>query len=652
MIKKVVLFFVFSSVIFNSFSQNYTLTSPNTQLKLTMNIADELVWSVQFKGQTIIEKAAIGMSFSTQGTFGKNAKVKKHNQKFVSEIINVAVSHKDAIIKDEYNVLILSFKGDYQLELRAYDEGVAYRFIDTNKGSSQVVSEKMNLEFPKESRSLFPQEVSMYSHNERKYLDKALVEIGNEEFCSLPVLFSTPKAKVLFTETDLTDYPGMFLKGNGSNEISTKFPNYVLEAIPSERGPDRNQTITKTANYIAQKTTKRSYPWRLFIISDDDRTFVESNLSYQLAAPSMIQDTDWIQPGKVAWDWYNANNISGVDFISGLNTATYKYYIDFAAANNISYVILDEGWTKSTTEILQFNPNMDVPELIRYGKEKGVELILWVLWKPLDEDMAKILETYKSWGVKGIKVDFMQRNDQYMVNSYERIAKECARLQLLVDFHGAFKPSGLRRKYPNVLNYEGVKGSENNKWSSEITPEHNVTIPFIRMAAGPMDYTPGAMINKQLKNYAISFERPMSLGTRAHQVAMYVVYEAPLQMLCESPSVYYKEQETVNFITKIPTTWDETRVLKGEVTKYIAIARRKGTQWFIGAMTNWDTRDFSLDLSFLSDGAYTIEIFQDGVNANRFAQDYKITSKTVTKSSKITAKLASGGGWSAIITKN
>ena len=652
MIKKVVLFFVFSSVIFNSFSQNYTLTSPNTQLKLTMNIADELVWSVQFKGQTIIEKAAIGMSFSTQGTFGKNAKVKKHNQKFVSEIINVAVSHKDAIIKDEYNVLILSFKGDYQLELRAYDEGVAYRFIDTNKGSSQVVSEKMNLEFPKESRSLFPQEVSMYSHNERKYLDKALVEIGNEEFCSLPVLFSTPKAKVLFTETDLTDYPGMFLKGNGSNEISTKFPNYVLEAIPSERGPDRNQTITKTANYIAQKNTKRSYPWRLFIISDDDRTFVESNLSYQLAAPSMIQDTDWIQPGKVAWDWYNANNISGVDFVSGLNTATYKYYIDFAAANNISYVILDEGWTKSTTEILQFNPNMDVPELIRYGKEKGVELILWVLWKPLDEDMAKILETYKSWGVKGIKVDFMQRNDQYMVNSYERIAKECARLQLLVDFHGAFKPSGLRRKYPNVLNYEGVKGSENNKWSSEITPEHNVTIPFIRMAAGPMDYTPGAMINKQLKNYAISFERPMSLGTRAHQVAMYVVYEAPLQMLCESPSVYYKEQETVNFITKIPTTWDETRVLKGEVTKYIAVARRKGTQWFIGAMTNWDTRDFSLDLSFLSDGAYTIEIFQDGVNANRFAQDYKITSKTVTKSSKITAKLASGGGWSAIITKN
>ncbi|MEQ8243912.1 glycoside hydrolase family 97 catalytic domain-containing protein, partial [Fulvivirga sp.] len=348
---------------------------------------------------------------------------------------------------------------------------------------------------------------------------------------------------------------------------------------------------------------------------------------------------------------YNANNIYGVDFKAGLNTATYKYYIDFATKNNIEYVILDEGWTKSTTEILEYSPDIDVPELIKYGKEKGVEIILWVLWKPLDENLTEILETYKSWGVKGIKVDFMQRNDQYMVSSYERIAKECARLELLVDFHGAFKPSGLRRKYPNVINYEGVKGSENNKWSADITPEHNVTIPFIRMAAGPMDYTPGTMVNKQLDNYSISFDRPMSLGTRAHQVAMYVVYEAPLQMMCESPSRYYEEQETVDFITQIPTTWDETVVLEGSVGNYIAVARRKADKWYIGAMTDWDARELELDLSFLGEGEYTMEVFKDGINADRFAEDYTIETLTVKKDNKVTAQLSSGGGWSAIIEK-
>jgi alpha-glucosidase len=357
----------------------------------------------------------------------------------------------------------------------------------------------------------------------------------------------------------------MFVRGNGTTTMDAIFPKYILEAVDSKKSPDRNQTITKEADYIAKVSGNRAYPWRVFIISDDDRTFVESNLTFQLSKPRVVKNTTWIRPGKVAWDWYNANNIYGVNFKSGLNTFTYKYYIDFAAAKRIEYVILDEGWTKSTTEILDFNPDIDVPELIRYGKENGVELILWVLWKPLDANLAQILETYKSWGVKGIKVDFMQRNDQYMVSSYERIAKECARLELIVNFHGAFKPSGLRRTYPNVLNYEGVMGSENNKWSKKITPKHNLTIPFIRMASGPMDYTPGVMNNRQETNYAISWERPMSQGTRAHQVAMYVVYEAPLQMLCESPSRYYEEYETLDFIVQIPTTWDETIVLHGSI---------------------------------------------------------------------------------------
>jgi alpha-glucosidase len=632
-------------------AQNFELNSPDNRIQIKVNCADDISWSATLDGNVIIEKVAVAMDFSTGVDFGVSPKIKKHSVNSSSSIIRPAVPHKDAEIKDKYSELSIEFKGGYKLNFRAYNDGAAYQFIDDNKNSRNVMSEQVSMTFPDGSRSLFPQEESMYSHNERLYLDKSLTEISDKEFCSLPVLISTEKGKVLFTETALHDYPGMFMKGSEAETLEAIFPKYVLEAVPSERSPDRNQTITKEADYIAQVEGNRAYPWRVFIISNDDRTFVESNLTFQLSKPIALKNTDWIKPGKVAWDWYNANNIYGVDFKSGLNTATYKYYIDFAAANDIEYVILDEGWTKSTTEILDFNKDIDVPELIRYGKEKGVELILWVLWKPLDENMTQILETYKNWGVKGVKVDFMQRNDQYMVSSYERIAKECARLELLVDFHGAFKPSGLRRMYPNILNYEGVKGNENNKGSADITPEHNVTIPFIRMAAGPMDYTPGAMVNAMPKNFFGSFERPMSLGTRTHQVAMYVVYEAPLQMMCESPSRYYKEQETVDFITQIPTTWDETVVLEGSVGNYIAVARRKGEKWYIGAMTDWDGRVLELDLSFLGDGNYTMEIFKDGINAEMFAEDYKKETLTVQKDTKVKAKLSSGGGWAAIIKK-
>ena len=634
-----------------AYAQSFELKSPDGRIQLAVRIGEGISWSASLDGKVIIEKAEVGMDFSSGPDFGAYPQLKEHSENSFSSMIYPAVPYKDAEIRDEFVQLTLTFKEGYQLYFRAYNDGVAYQFVDEGKGKRNVLSEQVSLTFPAGARSLFPQEESMYSHNERLYLDKSLAEISSNEFCSLPVLFITDNAKALFTETALHDYPGMFLRGNGNTTVDAIFPKFVLEAVDNEKEPDRNQTITKQADYIAEVSGERAYPWRLFIISDDDRTFVESNLSFQLSRPQAIENTKWIRPGKVAWDWYNANNIYGVGFKSGLNTATYKYFIDFAAANGIEYVILDEGWTKSTTEILDFNPDMDVPELIRYGKEKGVELILWVLWKPLDANLVQILETYKSWGVKGVKIDFMQRNDQYMVSSYERIARECARLELLVDFHGAFKPSGLSRMYPNVINYEGVKGSENNKWSKDITPGHNVNLPFIRMAAGPMDYTPGAMANAQEANFAVSFERPMSLGTRAHQVAMYVVYEAPLQMLCESPSRYYKEQETVDFIVKIPTVWDETIVLHGSVGHYIALARRKGDKWYLGAMADWDPRELELSLSFLGEGPYIMEVYKDGANADRFAEDYEKETLAVDRNSKITVKMAPGGGWAAILSR-
>jgi alpha-glucosidase len=633
-------------------SKVFKLQSPDGAVELTVNVDNEISWSATLNGKTAIEKAVISMQLSDR-VLGTNSKLRKNPVKEINETITPAVPHKDAVISNHCNELTLQFKTDFTLFFRAYNDGVAYRFAETSGKSYEVLNEQMDLYFPNGSGSFFPQEESMYSHNERFYPYKKLDEISESDFCSLPVMFDVPgNARVLFTETALNNYPGMFLKGKGETAMQTKFPKFVLEAIPNvASSPDRNEIISKEADYIARVSEARNFPWRVFIISNDDRTFVESNLTYQLSEPSVIENTSWIKPGKVAWDWYNANNIYGVDFKSGLNTETYKYYIDFASENGIEYVILDEGWTKSTSEILECNPYLDARQLIEYGKTKNVGIILWVLWKPLNENMTEILETYQSWGAKGIKIDFMQRNDQYMVESYEAIARECARLELLVDYHGAFKPSGLRRKYPNVVNYEGVKGNENNKWSNEITPEHNVTIPFTRMAAGPMDYTPGAMMNAHPVNHIISFERPMSLGTRCHEVAMYVVYEAPLQMMCESPSTYKKEQETVDFITKIPTVWDETRVLEGAVSDYIVVARRKGDKWYVGAMTDWTAREFNIDLSFLDEGQYTMTVMRDGINADRFAQDYKKERRLVNRTNKIPVKMVSGGGWAAIIEK-
>ena len=640
-------------------AQETAIKSPDGRLSLKVNLSETVSWNVSLDGMNIIENATISMDMGSNRVLGSSPKLRSKNTESKNETIIPQVPNKDANIKSVFNQLTLNFKGGYQLVFRTYNDGVAYQFIDQSSKTKTVINEQMTLTFPAGTSSFFPQEESMYSHNERDYLNKNISDIATGEFCSLPVMFDTKKAKVLFTESSLLNYPGLFLAKGKENTFTTTFPKYVLKAVPNEAfNPDRNQIISEEADFIAKVDGKRSYPWRVFIISDDDRTFVESNLVTQLSPATKISDVSWIKPGQVAWDWYNANNVYGVDFEAGVNDETYKYFIDFASKNGIEYVILDEGWTKSTTEILEDNENIDVPELIKYAKSKNVEIILWILWKPLYENPEKILQLYSSWGAVGIKTDFMQRSDQYVVESYEKIAEIAAKYKLLVDYHGAFKPAGVERMWPNIINYEGVKGNENNKWSSAITPEHNVTLPFIRMAAGPLDFTPGAMINMNKvdyetggPNYAAFWTRPMSFGTRAHQVAMYVVFEAPIQMLCESPTIYYKEQETVDFITQIPTIWDETVVLEGAVSDYIIVARRKGDNWYLGAMTDWTARDFELDFSFLGEGEFEMKSLRDGINAHRNAQDYKIETNSVNQNAKISIHLSGGGGYSAIIVK-
>jgi alpha-glucosidase len=370
-------------------------------------------------------------------------------------------------------------------------------------------------------------------------------------------------------------------------------------------------------------------------------------LVFLLAKASQVQDTSWIKPGKVAWDWYNANNIYGVDFKSGIDTNTYKYYIDFASRYGIEYIILDEGWYK-LGNVLDVVPQMNIEELVAYGKQKNVGIILWMVWKTLDDQFLPAMDQFEKWGVKGLKVDFMQRDDQKVISFYHKLCREAAKRRMLVDFHGGIRPATMTRTWPNLINTEGVRGLEQNKWSKFANPEHNVTLPFTRMFMGPMDYTPGAMVNSgSERNFSAIFERPMSLGTRCHQLAMYVVYESPLQMLADSPSHYLREPEVMEFLGPVPTVWDDTKVLGGQIGDYVIVARRNGRDWYIGAMTDWTPRDVEIDLSFLPAGRFKLTSFEDGANADRYGSDYKKTVKEVDRNSKLKIHMMGGGGWAA-----
>ncbi len=630
-------------------AKEYELSSPNGRISLKVNVDENCTYSVSLGDQQIIIASPIALELDNGEVWGKDARVRKAKVTSHSQELTPVVQRKYAKIQDDYNQLTLSFKG-YSLEFRAYDEGAAYRWVSALKGEYKVKSEQASFVFPADHTTWFPEEESLFSHQEREYLKVNLSEVGSDRFCSTGMLVDCGNGvKTYISESDLMDYPGMFLQGDDQNQnaLVGKFAGVVLE---EKQLNDRNVKPTKYADYIAECNGPRNFPWRALLITENDEALVQSELIYKLAPELKIQNTDWIRPGKVAWDWWNANNIYGVDFESGVNNDTYKYYIDFASKNKLEYVILDEGWYH-LENIMDVVDEIDIQELVDYGKERNVGVILWVVWKALDDQLEKALDQFEAWGVKGIKIDFMQRDDQWMVNFYEKIARECAERELLVDYHGAYKPAGLERAYPNVITYEGVKGMENAKWSSLPDPEHNITLPFTRMVAGAMDYTPGAMINTTKKNFREVFTQPMSSGTRCHQLAMYVVFESPLQMLCDNPSNYYKEPECMEFLSVVPSVWDDTKVLKGQVGDYVAIARRSGDTWYIGAMTDWDARDLSLDLDFLGDGNYSMSVWKDGVNADKHAADFAQENQDVNSASKINIKMAPGGGWAAIIEK-
>jgi alpha-glucosidase len=470
--------------------------------------------------------------------------------------------------------------------------------------------------------------------------------VAPQALASIPaVVETTAGPKVAIAESDVEEYPGLWLRGTNGPALTATFPPYPLE---EKALIDRDVKVTRAADYIAVTRGTRTFPWRILGVAPTDKDLVASTLVYLLASPSRIADPSWIHPGKVAWDWWNALNLKGVDFQPGVNTKTYQHYIDFASKHGIEYVILDEGWYRPGN-LLQTVPAIDMPAIMDYAKKKHVGVILWVIWKTLDDQFKPALDLFSRWGVKGIKVDFMQRDDQKVMQFYFRVCRELAKRKMLVDFHGGIRPVLMTRTWPNLLSTEGVQGLEHMKWSNASGPEHNLLLPFTRMFLGPMDYTPGAMLNATPKTFAVSFKEPMSLGTRCQQLAMYVVFESPLQMLCDSPTHYEQEPEAMEFLGPVPSVWDETRVLDGIIGSFIIVARRHGSDWYLAAMTDWTPRSGEVELSFLGAGDFEMTAYEDGPDAAVRASDYRKTTTAVSRTTRIPMKLAPGGGWAARI---
>jgi alpha-glucosidase len=630
------------------FSKDYTVKSPDNRVMLSVQVGDEISISVSYEGKTLVTALNPALLVGGAELPGLRPGQPRSTLVDVTDTLRPVVPHKNKIIVDKYRGLSLRFKNGCSLVFRVYNDGVAYRFTTSFRGDITVTGERFGFSLPEGATSWYPLEKGFMSHNEQKFMLSSMDTIGQKHLASLPSLFMTDGINILLTEADINDYPGMWITGNGKGGVTGTFPAYPA-AEKLER--DRDVFVTEREDYIAKTSGTRSFPWRVFIITPDDAGLVESEMVYKLGAPPAPgSDFSWVKPGKVAWDWYNANNLFGVDFRAGLNNDTYKYYIDFASENGIEYVILDEGWY-NLGDVLDVADGFDVKELCDYAAEKNVGIILWVVWKTFYDKIDEALAQYAEWGVKGIKVDFMQRDDQWMVNYFHEVAAKTAEHRMLVDFHGCYKPDGMERTWPNAITREGVQGLEHNKWSYDVTPEHDLILPFTRMVAGPMDYTPGAMVNQQKRDFTPVFYRPASQGTRVHQMAMYVVYESPLQMLADSPANYKRNQECTTFIAGVPVTWDETRVLAAKTGDYILIARRKDEVWYLAAMTDWDERTLEADLSFLPGGDYTLEIFRDGINADHHGEDYKHVTVSSGATGKMELSMAAGGGWVAKITR-
>ncbi len=644
---KFLLSIIFSAWAIAASTQTFNVNSPDGNIRVNVKLTDRIYYNVEVDGQEVMWYSPISMT-TNRGVLGRSPKLISSNITSTNELIKTVWGIRKQI-DNNYNELTLEFQQSFSLIFRIFNDGVAYRFNTQFKGEMIVLEEEVEFRFWDNFNMINHVVNAFDSSYEEIYSRQKILDVTPSNLVSLPSIVDQGNLKLAILESDVFNYPGMYLSKTIAHTwpyLNGKFPKYPIEW--KEGGHNRfNLKVTKTADFIAKTIGNRSFPWRILAVARHDVELADSDLVYRLSRPEQIS-TDWIKPGKVAWDWWNALNLTGVNFETGVNNRTYEYFIDFAANNGIEYVILDEGWSDQF-DVLLPTPHVDMEHLTAYARQKGVGLILWCVWHTIDRQYKEAFKLFHQWGVKGIKVDFIDRDDQLAVEFYERLAKEAANYQLLVDFHGCSKPTGLDRTFPNLITYEAVRGNEYNKFSSGPEPGHNVDLVFTRMMAGPMDYTPGAMKNSIQGDFNQSNQNPMSKGTRCHQLAMYVIYFSPLQMLCDAPTAYEKYPDILTFLKDVPVSWDETVVLDGKIGEYVIIARKKGDNWYVGGLTNWSERDVEIKISDFANGIFNARTFKDGANANRMAEDYRVDNFEVSSSDKVKINMKKGGGFVMVL---
>ena len=630
--------------------KKYVLSSPDGTLKVEISAGNELAYQVMHGNDTILSHSNIGLVLENGTIVGKTPRITGERRRKIKDNMESPFYRFKEFVAC-CNELDLKLKGGFGIIFRAYNEGVAYRFYTTQSSDIIIKEEQAEFNFKEDYTAYLP-----YTTNDKKPMAMAYQNVydiiplskAQPKLAFLPVTVDCGSVKLTLLESDLEAYPGMFVQSQqGKYGLKGVFAPYPAK---TDFYPWRKQEyVTETTDFISRSRGSRSYPWRVLAITEKDTDMPVNNLVYALASPNRIGDTSWIKTGKVAWDWWNDWNLKGVPFKAGINMDTYKYYIDFASRNGLEFIVLDEGWyDPKSGDMLTVIPELDLPELIAYGKSKGVEIVLWTVFNVLDSQLEAACKKYADMGIKGFKVDFLDRDDQTAVEMVYRIAEMTARYKLTLDLHGIYKPTGINRTYPHIINFESVFGMEEVKWTDikNNMPLYDVTFPYIRMMAGPVDYTPGAMRNATKADWRAMYYTPASMGTRCHQLAAYIVHDSPFTMLCDAPTNYLNEQECVDFIASLPVEVDSTFIASGELGKYIVTVRKKDVNWYIGGMTNWDERDVQLDFSFLPEGvSYTAVLFKDGVNANKQAEDYRKETICINKDSRLTLHLASGGGF-------
>jgi alpha-glucosidase len=631
---------------FTLFAQK-TVSSPDNLIQLSITDGRSLLISVQYKNQIVLKPSRIGLEIRNLSSDWKirNAATHRKDNKIIP-----AVAEKRKEIRDHYNELTIQFRSGVALQVRAYNDGFAYRFVTSLKDSVIVEREIARYAIP-DGTAFYGSAVKkredvdiFHTSFEEPYIIESTDSISATDLFFSPVMVSYPNnIKAVITESDLEDYPGTFVRFSEPRLMEGVNAGFPLE-VKMTKGEFPQEVVTVRADYIARTSGTRTFPWRVFMLSDKDAHLPSNDLVYRLGSPSRVKETDWIKPGQGTDEWIIGINLFNIPFKAGLNTETYKYYIDFAKRFGFERIMMDAGWSENT-DLFKINPDIDMDEISAYAKSNGISLSMWTLASTLDRQLYPALKQFKTWGVNFIMTDFMDRDDQKMVNFYHRTAKACADEEIMIMYHGAFKPAGFSRTWPNAVTREGVLGSEYNIWSEKAHPDHDLLLPFIRMTAGPMDYEPGILDNATKKTFRPISEKVMSMGTRMHQAAMFVVYESPIQIFSGNPSQGMLEPEFMEVLGSIPTVWDETIVLDGKVGEYIVTARKKDGIWYIGGMSNWNGRTLEIDFSFLDQTHYSATVVQDGVNADRYPSDYLIKKEKLQKNSKMTIRMAKGGGF-------